>query len=97
MMLGVNERHDVHEVPMTQPTVGELLKARGMTLEQLAATAALDERAAEAIVAGRYTTSPKQRERVAKALGARADEIAWGQSVEVDHLYGHGTQFGRSP
>ena len=82
---------------MAMPTVGELLKQRGMTLEQLARAAALDERVAEAIVEGRYTTSPQQRERVARALAVDAAEIVWGQSMEVDHLYGHGTQFGRSP
>lgn len=82
---------------MAKATVGELLKARGMTLAELAAAASLEQRAAEAIAAGRYTTSPKQRQRVAQALQIEEAEIAWGQSIEVDHLYGHGTQFGRSP
>jgi plasmid maintenance system antidote protein VapI len=82
---------------MPKLTVGELLKLREMTIEQLAEATALDARAAEAIVAGRYTTSPKQRERVARALGVEPADVSWGQSMEVDHLYGHGSQFGRSP
>lgn len=68
-----------------------------VTLAVLVERTGLDRRVVEAIAAGRYTPSPQQRERVAKALGVRAEEIAWGYQVEVAHVYGHGPQFGRSP
>ena len=51
----------------------------------------------EAIVHGRYTPSPDQRARLAAALGVSPDQIAWGHVAQVEHVYGHGPQFGRSP
>jgi cyanate lyase len=74
-----------------------LLAEKGQTPPDLAAAAGLDERVVLAIVEGRYTTSPKHRERIAAALGLASEEINWGQAVSVDHMYGHGPQFGRSP
>jgi hypothetical protein len=38
-----------------------------------------------------------QRQRIAAALGVSVDQIQWGRTVQVDHMYGHGPQFGRSP
>lgn len=81
----------------TQRTLAEWLNERGMDVAQLVVSSGLDQRVVEAIVAGRYTTSPQQRERIAGALGVSVSRIQWGQAVEVDHMYGHGPQFGRSP
>ena len=49
------------------------------------------------IAAGNYTPSPTERQRLATALGVSIDDIAWGHAVQVDHLWGHGPQFGRTP
>ena len=46
---------------------------------------------------GRYTPSPEQRRRLAAALGVDPEQVAWGHSAQVSHVYGHGPQFGRSP
>lgn len=73
------------------------LTERQITFDQLVERSMLDKRVIEAIVAARYTPSPQQRTRVAQAVGVAADEIAWGNRIEVDHMYGHGPQFGRSP
>ena len=81
----------------TRQTIAEWLNARGISAAQLVELTGLDQKVIEAIAAGRYTTSPKQRDRIASALGVSADEIAWGNAVDVDHMYGHGPQFGRSP
>jgi lambda repressor-like predicted transcriptional regulator len=70
---------------------------RGVSMEGLLAAAALEKKILEAIVAGRYTASPQQRQRLAKALGVEPSQIAWGHLQEVEHMYGHGPQFGRSP
>jgi len=77
--------------------VSAWMAERGLTLEALEKAAGLDQRVLEAIVNGRYTPSPAQRERVAAALGVAKEQIAWGHTNEVMHLYGHGPQFGRTP
>ena len=78
-------------------TVADWMAERGMELAQLIAASGLDDRIAEAIVRARYTPSPEQRRRVAAALGVDPERIAWGHQAQVEHVYGHGPQFGRSP
>jgi ribosome-binding protein aMBF1 (putative translation factor) len=73
------------------------MQDRGMSLDELVVRSKLDRKIVEAIVAGRYTPSPDQRKRLADALGVELNDIQWGHQIEVDHLYGHGPQFGRSP
>ena len=81
---------------MAVKSVAEWMAERGVGVEQLIESAALPRRV-EAIVACRYTPSPEQRGRLAAALGVGVEEIAWGHSAQVSHVYGHGPQFGRSP
>jgi hypothetical protein len=78
-------------------TVRQWLDDRGITPAELAERAGLDNRVARHIVEGQWTTSPAQRERIAAALKLDPHQIAWGFTTPVDHLYGHGPQFGRSP
>ena len=68
-----------------------------MSLEQLVAGAGLDSKLVKAIVSGNYTPSPTERQRLAAAIGVSIDEIAWGHAVPVEHMWGHGPQFGRTP
>ena len=70
---------------------------RGVSLPALVDATGLERRVIEAIAAGRYTPSPEQRRRLATVLGVGVDAIAWGHTAQVDHMYGHGPQFGRSP
>ena len=69
----------------------------GMSPEQLVASSGLDVKLVRAIVTGNYTPSPEQRQRLAAAMGLSIEDIAWGHAVPVEHMYGHGPQFGRSP
>ena len=78
-------------------TVADWMRERGIDLVQLVEASALDHKVVEAIVEGRYTPSPQQRQRLAAALSVTAEQIAWGHRTEVSHLYGHGPQFGRTP
>ena len=78
-------------------TVKDLLAERGWTVAELAERALLETRVARHIVEGQWTPSPQQRERIAAALGVAVAEIRWGHSTPVEHMYGHGPQFGRSP
>ena len=78
-------------------TISQLIIDRNVSFGQLVEQSNLEKKLVEAIVQGRYTPSPHQREQLARALGVRPDEIQWGHTCQVDHLYGHGPQFGRSP
>ncbi len=82
---------------MDQQSVAAWIAERGLTLERLEEMTGLDRKVLEAIVHGRYTPSPQQRQLVAAALGIATEQIAWGHTTEVSHLYGHGPQFGRTP
>ena len=84
---------------MTGPlkSVAELCAEHGIDARQLAERAGLDERRVAAIVAGRWTPSPEERDKVAAVFALTRDQIAWGHRTPVAHLYGHGPQFGRTP
>jgi transcriptional regulator with XRE-family HTH domain len=81
----------------TVKTVSEWMAARGLDEAALVAATGLDDRVVTAVVHGRYTPSPDQRQRIAAALGIEPDKVAWGHVAQVSHVYGHGPQFGRSP
>jgi ribosome-binding protein aMBF1 (putative translation factor) len=78
-------------------TVAAWMADRNLDVAALVAASALDRRVVEAIARGRYTPSPEQRRRLADALGVAPEQVAWGHAAAVDHMYGHGPQFGRSP
>jgi transcriptional regulator with XRE-family HTH domain len=75
----------------------ELCRELGIDFQQLADKAGLEEQRILAILAGRWTPSPRERDQVAAVFGLTRQQIAWGHKTLVDHLYGHGPQFGRSP
>lgn len=70
---------------------------RGIDLPRLVELSGLDRRVVEAVAGGRYTPSPDQRRRLAAALGVGPEDVAWGHAAQVEHMHGHGPQFGRSP
>jgi hypothetical protein len=83
---------------MNKPlSLADWMGKRDLKLPELVALSGLDKKVVEAIVGGRYTTSPKHRQKLADALQLQPSDIAWSGAVEVDHMYGHGPQFGRSP
>jgi hypothetical protein len=57
---------------------------------QLAARAGLDEQRVLAIVLGRWTPSPAERDKVASVFGLTRDQIAWGHKTPIQHIYGSG-------
>jgi transcriptional regulator with XRE-family HTH domain len=83
-------------MPETKSVV-DWMAERVVTVAALVEATGLDKRVVEAIVHGRYTPSPEQRQRIAAALGVAPDQVAWGHVTQVSHVYGHGPQFGRSP
>jgi hypothetical protein len=78
-------------------TVADWMAERGLVLAALVEASGLAGWEVEAIACGRYTPSPQQRQRPAGALGVDPEQVAWGHQAQVEPLYGHGPQFGRSP
>jgi transcriptional regulator with XRE-family HTH domain len=72
------------------PSVETLLQQAGLTVRQLAERAGLDEQRVLAIVLGRWTPSPQERDKVAGVFGRTRDQIAWGHKTPIQHIYGHG-------
>jgi transcriptional regulator with XRE-family HTH domain len=78
-------------------TLSAWMTERGISLAKLVDATGLERRVVEAIALGRYTPSPQQRLALAAALELTPDDVVWGHTTSVDHMYGHGPQFGRSP
>jgi hypothetical protein len=78
-------------------SLAEWMQERGIDPPALLEASGLDRRVFDAILHGRYTPSPQQRQRLATALGVEPAQITWGHTTQVSHLYGHGPQFGRTP
>lgn len=73
-----------------QKSVEELCVQNRMTHLQLAEKAGLEEGRVLAIVLGRWTPSPQERDRIAAAFGVTRDQIVWGHKTPIQHIYGHG-------
>lgn len=66
--------------PMT--TVDLLFEQSGMTIEDVAELAKLPVERVEAIVVGRWTPSPSDRQRIAGAFGVSPEGISWGHTMD---------------
>jgi hypothetical protein len=71
-------------------TVARLCAEHGIDAGQLAGRSGLDEQRVLAIVLGRWTPSPHERDAIAAVFGLTRDQIAWGHQTPIQHLYGHG-------
>jgi transcriptional regulator with XRE-family HTH domain len=78
-------------------SVDDLCVKLGIDVCELASRSGLAEKRVQAIVEGRWTPSPAERDRIAAVFGLTRDQIAWGHKSTVEHIHGHGPQFGRSP
>jgi hypothetical protein len=74
----------------TRKNVDELCVEHGLEAKQLADKSGLDEGRVHAIILGRWTPSPTERDRVAAVFGLTRDQIAWGHKTPIQHIYGHG-------
>jgi hypothetical protein len=70
--------------------VNDLCAEHRIDVKQLAERAGLDEQRVLAIVLGRWTPSPAERDKVAAVFGLTRDQIAWGHKTPIQHIYGHG-------
>ena len=71
-------------------SVAELCEAESLTIEQLAKKTGLEQQRLLAILLGRWTPSPTERETVARALDVTIADITWGHKTPIQHIYGHG-------
>jgi len=74
----------------TPKTVDDLCREQQVTYQQLAAKTGLDEQRVLAIVLGRWTPSPSEREKIAAVFGLKREQIVWGHKTPIQHIYGHG-------
>jgi transcriptional regulator with XRE-family HTH domain len=71
-------------------SVADLCRDQSISVEALADRTGLDLGRITAIALGRWTPSPAEREKIAAIFGVTIDEVAWGHSTPIQHLYGHG-------
>jgi transcriptional regulator with XRE-family HTH domain len=71
-------------------SVEQLCLEHGLDARQLAARSGLDEGRVAAIILGRWTPSPEERDAVANVFGLTRDRIIWGHRTPIQHLYGQG-------
>jgi transcriptional regulator with XRE-family HTH domain len=74
----------------TLKNVDQLCVEHGLDARQLAERASVDEQRVLAIMLGRWTPSPQERDAIAAVFGVTRDQIAWGHKTPIQHLYGHG-------
>lgn len=71
-------------------SVAELLVYHQIHWKQLAERSGLDEQKVTAIILGRWTPSPEDRDAIASVFGLTRDQIAWGHKTPIQHIYGFG-------
>ena len=71
-------------------TVDELCIQFTMSHKELAEKTGIDEGRVLAIVLGRWTPSPQERDRIAGAFGLTREQIVWGHKTPIQHIYGSG-------
>ena len=71
-------------------TVADLCREHQLDVRALSERSGLDEGRTLAIVLGRWTPSPAERQKIAGVFGVAVEQIAWGHKTPIQHLYGHG-------
>ena len=71
------------------PTLDYILEQQQKPLAEIAAASGLDIKRVEAIVDGRWTPSPEERQAIATVLGVPVDEIAFGHNMNARNIRFH--------
>ncbi len=71
-------------------SVWDLCELQKISVTELVQKTGLDDTRVTAIILGRWTPSPNERQKIAAAFSLTVEEIAWGHKTPVQHLYGHG-------
>ncbi len=67
-------------------TVEYLMEKDELAIEDVAERANLPVERVEAIVCGRWTPGPKERQRIAEALGVTVEDISWGHTIDPRNI-----------
>ena len=70
-------------------TIDLLFDETRLTIEDIADRTRLTPERVEAIVAGRWTPSPAERQKIAAAFGVVVDEISWGHTMDPRNIRYH--------
>ena len=70
--------------------VDELCVEHKLDVRQLAERSGVEETRVMAIVLGRWTPSPQERDAISAVFGLSRDQIAWGHKTPIQHIYGQG-------
>ena len=71
-------------------TVADLCRGHGLDAKSLAAQSGVEEGVVAAIILGRWTPSPEQRDAIAGAFGLTRDRVMWGHKTPIQHIDGQG-------
>ena len=63
-------------------TIDTFLESTGYGVDDIAERSGLARERVQAVVLGRWTPSPAEREKLATALGVKVDEIIWGHTMD---------------
>lgn len=71
-------------------SVAELCQRHQIALEQLVERSGLEPSRVQAIIMGRWTPSPQERQAIAAVFDVSIHDISWGHKTPIQHIYGHG-------
>jgi transcriptional regulator with XRE-family HTH domain len=74
----------------TPRSVAELCVEQGIDAKQLAERSGVEEQRVVAILMGRWTPSPQDRDAIAAVFGRTRDQLVWGHKTPIQHIYGQG-------
>lgn len=75
---------------VSNKSVDELCAEHAIDARELARRSGLEEQRVFAIVLGRWTPSPDERDQIAAVFGIQREQIIWGHKTPIQHIYGHG-------
>lgn len=73
---------------MSATSVGDLCHQYKITITELTEKSGLDEQRVTAIVLGRWTPSPNERQKIAAVFELAIEDISWGHKTPIQHIYG---------
>ena len=77
-------------MPSFPTTVEQLCLEHRIDARLLAERSGVDEQRIVAILLGRWTPSPQDRDAIANVFGLTRDQISWGHKTPIQHIYGAG-------